>query len=379
MRIVCILILISLFAANCSGSDSVKSDEEVVFVTAGSSFSPVITVEGTPEILWTWADSTTSSSAAPVKKYGSDAERTNRLSVKPWSAVTRVNIGYDEGDGGSPGIEHVPDQHVTAVQGMRVLATNLRQWCSSYNDIKTLDFSGFVMLDTIECYLSSSLESVNLADTPLLERACFENCSLKALDLSGSPKLRDLRGALNDYSTINFGAIGADIWHICVRDNPQMTNQHLFKDMSQFPKIRELFIWNDNQAGALVIHSSVAGGITVQASGNHFTSADFSGALTDPSGYSFVDLSANALTTVKINGCWQLVQLDVSGNMLNEAAVDDILQTLDELRRERSNVASRINLSIDIGGSGNAAPSADGLVHAANLGAKGWTVTVNMN
>lgn len=239
-------LLLLIFLAGCSIDNRADSSQEVVFVTTGSSFSPVIIVEGTPEVTWTWADGTTDNSTTPVKNYGSAGVRTNRLVVKPWSAVVRINIGYDGGDGGSNLIEVVADQHVRSVSGLSVLAPTLRQWCSSYNEIVTLDFSGFEQLDTIECFQSRSLQNVYLDNTPSLERACFEDCDLKELDLSGCPGLRDLRGALNNYTTINFGTIGTDVWHICVRENTQMTNRYLFSDMSQFPDISELFIWNDN-------------------------------------------------------------------------------------------------------------------------------------
>ena len=62
---------------------------EIVFTTTGSSFSPVLIVTGSPTILWTFADDTTSNSATPTKNYGTSTTRLNRLTVTPWSAVTR--------------------------------------------------------------------------------------------------------------------------------------------------------------------------------------------------------------------------------------------------------------------------------------------------
>ena len=229
------------------------SAASIAFTTEGSSFAPVITVTGNPSIRWVWADGTTSNSPTPNKDYGSPGRRLNRLYVTPWSAVQRINIGYDAGDGGSYDIEYVPDQQVSAVRGLHHVAPYLAQWCSSYNQITSLDFSNFTNLDTIECFLSYSLRTVNLTNTPKLRRACFEDCNLESLDLSGSPNLEDLRGAVNDFSTINFGNIGAHVWHICMPVNPQLTNRTIFADMTLFPNIAELFIWNDNQTGSLRI------------------------------------------------------------------------------------------------------------------------------
>jgi hypothetical protein len=101
------------------------SPASIVFTTEGSTFAPVITVTGNPTIRWVWADGTTSSSPTPNKDYGSPGRRLNRLYVTPWSAVQRINIGYDAGDGGSYDIEYVPDQHVSAVQGLHHVAPYL--------------------------------------------------------------------------------------------------------------------------------------------------------------------------------------------------------------------------------------------------------------
>jgi hypothetical protein len=360
-----------LFCCSYSIDDShqrIIDNDQITFVTTGSAFSPVITVEGAPEILWTFADGTTSDSAAPTKNYGSAGTRVNRLCVTPWSALVRINIGYDGGDGGSSSIEHVADQGVSSVEGLEVVAPYLRQWCSSYNDIATLDFSNFTQLDTIECYLSQSLTSVNLSNTPALERACFEDCDLDALDLSESPKLRDLRGALNAYTTINFGTTGSDAWHICIRDNPQLTERNLFEDMSQFPDIEELLIWSDHQTGVLYVPSTgTTRAVLIHAYGNQYTSANFNGALRNTSQPGTIILDYNALTSIDITGCTQLTSLSAPHNSLSADAVDSILHTLDTLGRSNGTVDLRYN----------AIPSSDGLTHAANLTGKGWTVQVD--
>lgn len=368
-KYIVLLIIISAINCNASSNDNTGTPPEVItFTTTGSSFSPVIIADGSPEITWTWDDNTTSNSTTPTKNYGSEKTRVNTLKVNPWSTVTRINIGYGGEDGGSVSIEHVANQNVTSVEGLDVVAPYLHQWCSSYNYITSLDFSNFTQLDTIECYLSQSLVVVNLANTPALQRACFEDCNLLDFDLSQSPNLSDLRGAANAYPTINFGSIGTDVWHICIRDNPQMTNQYLFSNMTQFPNIQDLWIWNCNQTGALnVLSSSPSNGVSILAYSNQYTSANFNGALQNSLLPSHIEIQQNQLNALNITGCSQITYLDASYNSLSEAAVDSILETLDTLGRSGDTVDLRNNV----------APSATGLLYKANLEGKGWKVYVD--
>jgi hypothetical protein len=354
---------------------SMVSPASIDFTTEGSSFAPVIIVTGNPTILWVWADGTTSNSPTPNKDYGSPGRRLNRLYVTPWSAVQRINIGYDAGDGGSYEIENVPDQHVSAVRGLHRVAPYLAQWCSSYNQITSLNFRNFTNLDTIECFLSYSLITVNLTNTPKLRRACFESCSLESLDLSSSPNLEDLRVAGNDLSTLNFGNIGAHIWHICMPVNPNLTNRTIFADMTLFPNIAELFIWDDYQTGPLRLPATnPALEVRILADGNQYNSLDLSGALTNATAIAVVSFRSNNLSAINITGCSQITELYLESNLLEAATLDTLLATLDTLGRSESNLGPGGLLRVDM--RGNATPSAEGLVHAQALAAKGWTVYV---
>jgi hypothetical protein len=346
----------------------------IVFTTEGSSFAPVITVSGNPSIRWVWADGTTSNSTTPNQNYGSPGTRLNRLQVKPWSALQRINLGYDAGDDGSSEIEPVPDQQVSAVRGLHLVAPYLAQWCSSYNRITSLDFSNFTNLNTIECYNSQSLRTVNLTNTPKLRRVCFEDCNLASLDLSGSPNLEDLRGAANDFPTINFGGIGAHIWHICVVNNPQLTNQTMFADLSPFPNLSDLLIWNCNQTGTLRLPftNPSSGAVNIMADDNHYTSVDLSGALANSDAEAFVTFNHNNLTSINITGCGQITQLYLENNNFDSATLDAVLATLDALGRSENTLGPGGQLRVDL--RGNATPSATGLTHAQTLASKGWTV-----
>jgi len=377
------LAIACLLAVSCadsgSGSPDPEASREIVFTTLGSSFEPLIEVDEGAAVRWTWDDGTTSAEANPSKDYGSFGVRKNSLLVTPWSALRTIDIGYDGGDGGTLSYETYlkADQHVSAVENLDLARDSLVIWCSSYNNIPLLDFSGFGKLETIECYYSNALCRVNLDDTPALRRACFEDCDLIALDLTGCPNLEDLRGAVNDYPTIVFGPSYPNLWHICVRDNGSaLTDRDVFATTAAFPAIRELFIWNDNQSGALRVPATGEGRVEIAADGNAYTSADFTGALADETETGVVYLRGNRLASVALTGCDQICSIDLANNELSQGQVDSVLAALDGFGRPTAADAG-IAFAVDLSGTGNAAPSADGLAHAASLEARDWTVAVN--
>ncbi|MBN1524511.1 MAG: hypothetical protein JW904_08515 [Spirochaetales bacterium] len=345
----------------------------ITFVSEGAVFSPIIVLSSDAEVLWTFADGATSSLTHPEKNYGSAESRSNTLSVTPWSALRRINLGYDAGDGGTYSIEFNDDQHVSTVSNLQVAAPYLVEWCSSYNDFTSLNFHDFVNLETIECFLSTNLQSVDLSNTPSLRRACFEDCNLGALDLSDCTALEDLRGALNNYTTINFGTVGADVWHICIRENHSLANATMFADMTQFPQIAELYIWDDHQSGELSIPSSSSTrNVEILGWSNNYTSLDLEGALGNQLATGTIDLRYNHLAQVNITGCIQINNLNLAYNQLDEADIDQILADLDALGRSELNVPNSAPLVVDL--RGNVASSAAGYASAENLAGKGWTV-----
>ncbi|MDD3247285.1 MAG: hypothetical protein PHF18_10645 [Methanosarcina sp.] len=339
-------------------------EANITFVTTGSSFSPIITVTGNPKIQWVFGDGSTSDSPSPTVNFGSEGTRTNTLVVTPWSAVTKINIGYDGSDGGvTPGpstIEYLERQNVIAVTGLENVAPSLQVWASSYNPITVLDFSNFTALHTIECFYCTSLATIRLSHVPALTRLCLENCNISYLDLSEAPSLADLRGASQKSSTytINWGNTGAHMWHICVRDNPQMTSTF---PVNQFPILKDFYIWNDSQSGTL--HLTSTNLKSVLSANNHYTSANFSGCF--PAGRDgTVYIYNNNLTSLDISNDPGLLNLNASNNLLNQEAVDGVLQTLDSY--------DTTDGSLDL--TGNAAPSRTGIAHANNLTARGWKV-----
>ena len=240
LKVLEITVLALFIFVNIAGAEP---SPNITFVTTGSSFSPIITVTGNPTVQWIFGDGSTSNSESPTKNFGSAGTRVNTLVVTPWSAVTKINIGYDGSDGGvAPGsstIANLEQQNVITVNGLENVAPYLQVWASNHNPITELDFSDFTELNTIECFSCRSLATIRLRNVPALTRLCVEQSNISYLDLSEAPSLADLRGASQRSSTytINWGTTGANIWHICVRDNPKITGTYSF---SQFPLLREL-------------------------------------------------------------------------------------------------------------------------------------------
>ena len=359
ITLLALVILVSIVGAEPSSN--------ITFVTTGSSFSPIITVAGNPTIQWIFGDGSTSNSQSPTVNFGSAGTRVNTLVVTPWSAVTKINIGYDGSDGGvtpsSSTIANLAQQNVIAVSGLENVAPHLQVWASNHNPITALDFSNFTALHTIECFSCRSLATIRLRNVPSLTRLCIEQSDISYLDLSEAPSLADLRGASQRSSTysINWGTTGANIWHICVRDNPQITSTFPF---SQFPLLKDFFNWNDNQSGTL--HLTSTNLKSVLSANNHYSDAVFSDCF--PAGINgVVEIQNNNLRSLDISNDPGLLYLNASFNSLNQTAVDGILQTLD--------FYSTNSGSLDL--TGNAAPSIIGIAHANNLTTRNWEVKIS--
>jgi hypothetical protein len=350
-----------------SDSGIVREDPPVspmTFTTTGATFAPLLTVDAGADVLWTYPGGT-SSEVNPSIDFGSPGEREVTLRVTPWSALTMINVGNDGADGGSIEWGIVPNQNVTGVTDLSLAADSLVVFCASYNPLVSLDLSGMASVETVECYQCHSLSSVVLTGATSLRRLCVEECLLTSLDLSGAVALEDLRGALNQWTSILWADEYPALWHICVRQSGLPDGY--FADMTMFPVIRDLYIWDTGQTGTLRLATTGAYS-EILAADNSYSSLDLAGALQNPASYAIVNLSGNALTTVDVSGCAQITSLNLSNNSLDETQVDGVLSSLDAAGREGA------PLVLDL--SGNAAPSLAGLVSVSSLEAKGWTVTV---
>src|SRR5436190_14631292 len=336
------------------------------FQTIGSAFSPAVYFDGLPPLdyQWVWSDgSIDTSQPVASKDFGSAAARVQTLAITPLTAVTTINIGFDGMDGGwTNEFAAYPSQDVARVTFNQPLS-NLRLWASSYNPItNTLDFSGFVSLQDIECFHCSNLQHVVVSSLPSLRRLCFEDCRLNELDISHDPNLEDMRSALNAFTSVKIGGCtGPKIWHWCFLDNPQIT-QRFQAIMTNFFSLQEFWVWNANQSGPL---SFVSSNLTdVEIHHNAYTSADFSG----QTNMVICQANDNRLASLILTGCRSLQTLEAENNQLTTAALDQILAALD-------NPAFAVR-DIDLTGNPNFA-SATGLRHYTNLTDRG--VFVNLD
>jgi uncharacterized protein YjdB len=352
--------LLLIFISLILNGQSVPSDV-INIQSGGAVFSPVIEVTGTPVIEWLFNDGTTSSSLTPTKNYGSAASRYNYLKVTPWSALIGINAGYDAGDGGYGGFALVPNQNVLQFQNLTLGKSSLQYLCASYSPLTELDLREMTELKFIELLECKNLATLQLGTHPRLERLCVEDNNLNSLDLSGCPALGDIRAATNNYTSINWGSIGQELWHICVRTNPQLTEN--LPDLTRFPKLRELLIWNDNQNGAFICNSPVIEVIT--AYDNHYSSANVAGC-TNLVEFS---LSGSKLTSLNLGTANKLKNVQLKNCDLTELQMNYIFQTLD--------AAGLSTGYLEL--TGNSTPSAETLVHITNLEARGWTVIPNFH
>jgi hypothetical protein len=327
--------------------------------TNGATFAPVIQVVGSPTIEWVFNDATTSASATPIKNYGSIGSRHNYLKVTPWSALVGINVGYDGTDGGYGGFAIVSNQNVSGIQNLSLAMSSLQYLCASYSPLTELDLREMTALKFVELLYCQNLATLQLGAYPVLERLCVEGCNLNALDISGCVALKDFRSALNNYTSINWGSIGSLLWHLCVRSNPKLTVN--IPPLTQFPLLRELLIWDSNQTGPFVCHSSIIK--RIDSYDNHYTSADISGC----TNLTQLSLSGSLLASLNLGTASSLIYLQLKNCGLTESQTDYVLQTLYG--------AGMLIGSLDL--SGNAAPSASGLVYFNYLKQRGWTIIIN--
>ncbi len=330
----------------------------IEIITAGTSFTPVIELEGNAVVEWIFDDGTTSSSPRPVKNYGSTSVRHNLLRVTPWSSVIGINLGYDAADGGYGGFDIIARQDVVSIANLSLVRNSLQYICTNYSPIAEIDLTGFSALEFIEMLTCQNLAVLKLGTHPNLERICIEDGNIKELDISGCQNLEDFRAANNMFPSINWGSVGADLWHICVRNNPQFEVN--IPDMSQFPVLMELLVWDANQTGMFECHNPNMQIIEVQD--NHYTGADVSGC----NMLRTFSISGSRLTTLNLGSASVMTDIRLKDCGLSQSLTDYVLQTIDG--------AGRSNGVLDLGG--NSAPSASGMVHYNNLRNRGWTVTI---
>mgnify|MGYP005848665435 CR=1 FL=1 len=328
-------------------------------ISGNAIFSPVIEVTGNPVIEWIFGDGTTSSSATPVKNYGSMGVHHNFLRVTPWSAIKGINVGYDAADGGYGGFAMVENQNILEFRNLSLAKNSLQYICASYSPLYKLDLREFESLRFIELLFCRNLSDLTLGSHPYLERLCVEDCNLGALDLSGVPALEDIRASTNNFTSINWGNnTGSVMWHLCIRSNPQLTEN--FPYYTRFPQLMDLLIWDDSQTGDFVWHSHFIR--RIDAYENNYTSADVS----ECPSLSILSLSGSKLRSINIGNAESLMYLYLKDCLLSRSMVDYVLKTLDE--------AGLSDGELDL--TGNSGPSVESIIYIQNLKDRGWTIKI---
>lgn len=343
--------------------------DEMGFVTNGTSFSPLIEVDGSPEILWTFADGTTSTEIHPLKNYGDHAQvRLTKLKVTPWDALKIINLGFSAADGGTTanGLDLHDTQPVIDVYNLFLAAPSLAHWSACGCDINSLNFDNFVMLEELEMYGATGLEHISMKNCPLLYRFCIENCRCyDYVNFSECPSIEDIRGAanVNYHGPIFNEELGApNLWHLCVRSNSQFD---LPIPYDQMPVMRELFLWSSGHTGHIAPNTMV--GTSFQLYECNFTSGDFDGCFQGGTGVLNISDNSN-LVALSVANNPSLSSLTASGCALAQDQIDRILTQL--VAAERNN--GSVNLS---GGTNGEASLLTGKPAIDALVSRGWTVS----
>lgn len=377
------------------------SDEIGFVVSGGTAFAPMIEIDDGATATWYFSGDHTSAAGTELSKsYTGTLLAT--LVVTPWTALKTINIGYDGSDGGTLGSTYnLAQQDVVSVQNLELAKSSLQIWCSSYNEgLETLDFTDFASLETMESYFADAdvgLVSIGLSGTSALKRLCVENNQLESLDLSDCVSLEDLRGALNDYTSITFPSSTSNIKHICIREN-DLSSSWSLPALSTLPSLEELYIWNAGRTGTLSVGSENENLKEILAQNNSYDALEIttesfqsectinllyndiaSAVLSGARNLVELNLSHNTLTELNLSALYHvegtagsatLERLNASYNSLTSEAIEAILAFLDEygpLSGTRS-----VDLSGNAGSLSSAAAS-----YAASLANKGWTVTTD--
>jgi len=198
------------------------------------------------------------------------------------------------------------------------------------------------------------------------------------LDFTGCTNLADIRSANNNITNIILGPNGgSNIWHLCIRD-VRTTNRTapIIQGIpfNSLPSLRQLWVWRDySYVDNIVLTVTNSPRLeSVEAFGNYFQSADFTG----QTNLDHIYLESNpGMTNLVISGCAALKQVRAHSDSLPTSVVDAILIWLDQTG-VHTNVTDG-SLDVELQSGSNGAPSPNGMRSKFNLQAKHWSVIVN--
>jgi Leucine-rich repeat (LRR) protein len=213
-----------------------------------------------------------------------------------------------------------------------------------------IDVSDFTNLQEIRCNDHDLTEVKGYADNP----------NIKIVLISGNL----LSGSIPDITGMS------SLERFWANDN-QFTGT--FPDISGNPNLQVINVGNNNLTGTLPDISAIGypNLIRFNAYGNSFT-----GAIPDMVNIPNLDyllLDNNNLTDFTGSFPFTLRNVAVNDNNLTQTAVDNILKAIVDANRTTNMTGTIVN----IGGPGNSAPSAAGIVNKDILVGRGWTVFTN--
>ena len=376
LKILSAVFLAAVFTVTLINSAAANSPSDYVRITTtGSSFSPVIELKSHSEATITWTvegsgDSYTGLS--PTIQFGSTGTRyikmtaLNNDGTNALSDIVTFNIGFNyTQDAGKYNIGSSYNHSAQSVSGLEYVNNMtglIRFLAATPSLIGELDFSGLGELQYIECY-GAAVSSVELSGCMSLIRLCLEWDDLSYLDLNPvSDCLYDLRMSGNR-DTVTFEPLDSpmkNLYHYCVHSETVINHP----TAEQLPVVEELWDWDSEQSGQLLIRSSALQSVLTYE--NDWTSAD----LTDqfPADvYGKFDAHSCLLTSVTLDGCNGLAYIDLHDNQLGQTDIDGILEQ----------VASWETYSGTLDLSANTAPSTSGQAYVAILENRGWSVTTD--
>lgn len=339
----------------------------------------------TATVTWVMPDGSVITGLKPTINYSTTSTYTVTMVVTDalgndasWQ-VTGFNAGYDDGiDYSTDGLgtaKNWTDYQLTLTGAANVKClTGLTYFAAEHAGLTgTLDLTGLAQLTNIEVY-GCNLNYVLDAGCASLRRRNVESCNLTEQNLNFcAPTVKDVRAAIQNSS---HGATGgtltqirqvvpfARLWHYCLRDQ---TVTELADISTMLPVVQQLWIWNTGSTGTCAPASSAL--TSLQAYGNSYTALDMTNAPMTTANAAMDMHSCQIATVTGLAGCTGLLTIDLSSNLLPQAQVDSVLSAV--------NGWGTSNGTLNLGGTGNAAPSSTGLSTVTTLQGRGWTVTHN--
>ncbi|MFA6403037.1 MAG: InlB B-repeat-containing protein [Salinivirgaceae bacterium] len=341
-----------------------------------------------------------------------------KISVKPWDALTVLNLGFRGGDGGNgeremqlselpylafhPTFEEVPlsweiEQErasvlnyagtVISVANLSV-APNLTAFCCEFQPIDSIDLSGCSNSLTLEGFFSS-IKTTNFQGCTSMHRCCLENTGAQynwridngiktedeILDLRDCPVIRDIRGTGDNHTMVRLHANAINtIWHLCKMANWRMETVKIGDEepaklmVSRFTNLTECWISGSPVIENVEVTESNPNLYSMWLSQCGIKTVD----VKNQTQIQVLELSGNTISEINITGCNNLVVITLNDCNLSQIAVDSVLSTLDGFNLQTSNPYNKFDFS-----GSNSDPSETGMTHVTALRSRGWNVILN--